>query len=68
VRRLRGDILRLAHKPPSEAAACYEAAAAVARRQDAKMWERKAMQSLAALREDGAVSLAGNWHQPAVKT
>jgi class 3 adenylate cyclase/predicted ATPase/ABC-type lipoprotein export system ATPase subunit len=68
VRRLRGDILRLARKPPSEAAACYEAAAAVARRQDAKMWERKAMQSLAALREDGAVSLAGNWHQPAVKT
>jgi predicted ATPase len=67
VRRLRGDILRLAHKPPSEAAACYEAAAAVARRQDAKMWERKAMQSLAALREDGAVSLAGNWHKPAVK-
>jgi hypothetical protein len=31
------------------------------------MWERKAMQSLAALREDGAVSLAGNWHKPAVK-
>jgi hypothetical protein len=66
VRRLRGDILRLANKPPSEAAACYEAAAAVARRQGAKMWERKAMQSLSALHEGGAVSLAGNWHKPAV--
>ena len=68
VRRLRGDILRLAHKPALEAAACYKAAAVLARRQDAKMWERKAMQSLAALREDRAVGLAGNWHQPALET
>ena len=57
VRRLRGDILRLEGKPLSEAAACYEAAAAVARGQGAKMWELKAMQSLAELREDSAVSL-----------
>ncbi len=64
VRRLRGDILRLAHKPLAEAAACYEAAAAVARRQGAKMWELKAMESLAALREDGAVSLAGTRTSP----
>jgi predicted ATPase len=67
VRRLRGDILRLARKPLSEAAACYESAAAVARRQGAKMWELKAMQSLAALREDSAVGPAGNSHKPTVK-
>ena len=59
VRRLRGDILRLERKPLSEVAACYDGAVAVARRQGAKMWELKAMQSLAALHEDSAVSLAG---------
>jgi class 3 adenylate cyclase/predicted ATPase/ABC-type lipoprotein export system ATPase subunit len=58
VRRLRGDILRLERKPISEVAACYDAAVAVARRQGAKMWELKAMQSLASQREDSA-SLAG---------
>jgi predicted ATPase len=56
VRRLRGDILRLEGKPLSEAAACYEAAAAVARAQGAKMWELKAMRSLAELREASAVT------------
>jgi len=59
VRRLRGDILRLEGKPLSEAAACYDVAVNVARRQGAKTWELKAMQSLAALREDSAVSLVG---------
>ena len=67
VRRLRGDILRLAHKPLSEAAACYEAAAAVARRQGAKMWELKgdAIAGRATRRRRG--QSAATAHKPAVK-
>jgi class 3 adenylate cyclase/predicted ATPase len=56
VRRLRGDLLVTARKSLPEAAACYEDAAAVALRQGAMRWELKAMQSLAALREDRAIS------------
>jgi hypothetical protein len=67
VQRLRGDILGITRKSLPEAAACYEAAAAVARRQGTKMWELKAMDSLAALREDGAIRPTGYKHKPTVK-
>ena len=60
VHRLRGDIMRLARRPLADVAACYEAAANVARRQGARMWELRAMRSLTALREDGAANLAVN--------
>jgi class 3 adenylate cyclase/predicted ATPase len=56
VHRLRGDILCVERKPLAEVAACYEAAAALARRQGAKMWELRAVHSSAALNEDRAVS------------
>jgi predicted ATPase len=57
VHRLRGDILRVERKPLAEVAACYKAAAALAHRQGAKMWELRAAQSLAALAEDSSVKL-----------
>jgi hypothetical protein len=50
---LRGDILLGQRKPVSEVEACYESAVALARRQGARMWEIKAMESLEALREGG---------------
>jgi len=53
VARLRGDILRGQHKPLPEIEACYESAIAIARRQGARAWELKAMESLEALREAG---------------
>jgi predicted ATPase len=52
VTRLRGDILRGLGKPVGEVAACYDAATAIARRQGAKMWEKKAQASLDALHGD----------------
>jgi class 3 adenylate cyclase/predicted ATPase len=67
VHRLRGDIMRLERRPPADVAACYEAAAEVARRQGAKMWELRAARALAALREDGAANIGGRGHKPSVK-
>jgi predicted ATPase len=61
VARLRGDILRGQHKPLPEIEACYESAIAIARRQGARAWELKAMESLEALRE------AGTGHNRSVK-
>ncbi len=66
VHRLRGDILRGTRKPLFEVAACYEAAAAVARRQGAKMWELKATESLDALRA-GAVDVVATGRVPCAK-
>ena len=66
VHRLHGDILRGQRKPASEVAACYEAAVAIARYQKARMWELKAMESLDAIREAGAVGIASR-HKPAMK-
>ena len=57
VYRLRGDLLRLSGSPHSEAAACYEIAAAIARRQGAKMWELKAMHAMATLHEGSTAGL-----------
>jgi class 3 adenylate cyclase/predicted ATPase/ABC-type lipoprotein export system ATPase subunit len=61
VARLRGDILRGQHKPLPEIETCYESAIAIARRQGARAWELKAMESLEALRE------AGTGHNRSVK-
>jgi predicted ATPase len=52
--RLKGDILRRQGKPVSEIEPHYEAAIAVARRQNAQVWELKAVESLDALRRFGA--------------
>jgi predicted ATPase len=67
VHRLRGDILRGRHKPMSDIEACYESAIATARRQGARMWELKVMESLDALHEAGAGRLADAKRKPAVK-
>ena len=67
VTRLRGDILRGQHKPVSEVEACYESAIATARRQGARMWELKAMESLDALRESGSGRAAAAKLKPTVK-
>jgi hypothetical protein len=67
VARLHGDILRAQHKPVAEIEACYESAIAVARRQGARMWELKALESLDALREDRSGRNAGIEQKPAVK-
>ena len=65
--RLRGDILRGQHKPASEIEACYESAIAIARRQGARMWELKAMESLDALREASTGRTTGAKQKPSVK-
>jgi predicted ATPase len=67
VMRLRGDILRGQHRPVSEIEACYESAIATARRQGARLWELRAMESLAALREAGTGRIAGDKQKPTVK-
>jgi predicted ATPase len=67
VTRLRGDILRGQHKPVSEVEACYESAIAIARRQGARLWELRAMESLDALREGGTGRTAGAKQKPSVK-
>jgi predicted ATPase len=67
VTRLRGDILRGQHKPVSEVEACYESAITTARRQDARMWELKAMESLDALRESVTGRTALAKQKPSVK-
>ncbi|HET8972465.1 MAG TPA: adenylate/guanylate cyclase domain-containing protein [Pseudolabrys sp.] len=67
VMRLRGDILRGQHGPVSEIEACYEAAIATARRQGARLWELRAMESLAMLREAGTGRTAGAKQKPSVK-
>ena len=67
VMRLRGDILRGQHRPVSEIEACYESAIATARRQGARLWELRAMESLAALREAGTDRTAGAKQKPTVK-
>ena len=67
VTRLRGDILRGQHKSVSEVEACYESAIATARRQGARMWELKAMESLDALRESGSGRAAAAKLKPTVK-
>jgi hypothetical protein len=64
---LRGDILRGQHKPASEIEACYESAIAIARRQGARMWELKAMESLDALREASTGRTTGAKQNPSVK-
>jgi len=67
VARLRGDILRGQHKPASEIEACYESAIAIARRQGARLWELRAMESLDALRKASPGRTAGVKQKPAVK-
>jgi class 3 adenylate cyclase/predicted ATPase/ABC-type lipoprotein export system ATPase subunit len=67
VMRLRGDILRGQHRPVSEIEACYESAIATARRQGARLWELRAMESLAALREAGTDRTTGAHQKPTVK-
>jgi predicted ATPase len=67
VMRLRGDILRGQHGPASEIEACYESAIATARRQGARLWELRAMESLDALREAGTGRTAGARQKPTVK-
>jgi class 3 adenylate cyclase/predicted ATPase/ABC-type lipoprotein export system ATPase subunit len=67
VARLHGDILRAQHRPVSEIEACYESAIAIARRQGARMWELKAMESLDALREAGTSRTAGAKQKPSMK-
>ena len=67
VHHLRGDILRGQHKPMPEIEACYESAIAIARRQGARMWELKAVESLDALREAGTGRTAGAKQKPSVK-
>jgi class 3 adenylate cyclase/predicted ATPase len=67
VMRLRGDILHGQHKPVSDIEACYESAIATARRQGARMWEIKAMESLDALRAAAAGRATGVKQKPAVK-
>jgi class 3 adenylate cyclase/predicted ATPase/ABC-type lipoprotein export system ATPase subunit len=67
VTRLRGDVLRGQHRPVAEIEACYESAIAIARRQGARMWELKAMESLDALREAGSGRVAGVKQKPSVK-
>ena len=67
VHRLRGDILHGQHKPMPEIVACYESAIAIARRQSARMWELKAVESLDALRESGSGRTAGAKQKPTVK-
>src|SRR5262249_49937700 len=54
IHRLKGDILRGQGKPVSEIEPHYETAIAVARRQNAHLWEVKAAKSLDALRKFGA--------------
>ena len=56
--RLKGDIHRGQGKPVSEVEPHYEAAIAVARRQKARVWERKAAESLDALRSIDAARSA----------
>ena len=65
--RLQGDILRAQHRPVAEIEACYESAIAIARRQGARMWEIKAMESLDALREAGNGRAAGAKQKPSMK-
>lgn len=67
VTRLRGDILRGQHRPASEIEACYESAIATARRQGARLWELRAMESLEALRESSSGRAAGAKQKPTVK-
>jgi len=67
VARLQGDIMRGLHKPAPEIEACYESAIATARRQGARMWELKAMESLEALREAGSGRKSGGTQKPSVK-
>ena len=67
VARLRGDILHGLHRPVPEIEACYESAIAIARRQGARMWELKAMESLDALRESGSDRNTGARQKPSVK-
>jgi predicted ATPase len=54
IHRLKGDILRRQGKSVSEIESHYESAVAVAKRQQARVWELKAAESLAALRMLGA--------------
>jgi class 3 adenylate cyclase/predicted ATPase/ABC-type lipoprotein export system ATPase subunit len=54
--RLKGDILRRQGKPVSEIEPHYEAAISVAKRQGARIWELKAVESLNALRKVGATT------------
>jgi predicted ATPase len=67
VARLRGDILHGLQRPVPEIEACYESAIAIARRQGARMWELKAMESLDALRESGSGRNTGARQKPSVK-
>jgi predicted ATPase len=67
VMRLRGDVLRGQHRPASEIEACYEAAIATARRQGARLWERRAMESLDTLRQSGTGRTTDTEQKPSVK-
>jgi len=58
IHRLKGDLHRGQGKPVSEVEPHYEAAIAVARRQKARVWERKAAESLDALRSIDAARSA----------
>jgi tetratricopeptide (TPR) repeat protein len=67
VMRVRGDILRGQNRPASEIEACYESAIATARRQGARLWELRAMESLDALRKADTGRTAGAKQKPTVK-
>jgi predicted ATPase len=58
IHRLKGDILRRQSKSVSEIESHYEAAIAVAKRQEARVWELKAAESLDALRKPAATTSA----------
>src|SRR5215471_9826449 len=58
IHRLKGDILRIQGKAVSEIEPHYEAAIAVAKRQEARVWELKAAESLDALRKPAATTSA----------
>jgi hypothetical protein len=59
VQRLKGDLLLTAGRPDVDAITCYETALAVAARQGAQLWERRAADALAELRRPhGATRVA----------
>jgi predicted ATPase/class 3 adenylate cyclase len=58
IHRFKGDILRIQGKSVSEIEPHYEAAIAVAKRQEARIWELRAVESLDALRKRNATTSA----------